>query len=164
MSNKQQLTKKTNLLDLQYKKLNKIIHGVEIYNPDKQLRNEIQKEFLTRFMESVKDGEDGQSIASLEIGTGEMLVTFLPLLTSIEFPTDNVLLINEILAEPSMELEDIMTEVSVILSKIAKSSMDILKNSIESMTEVMADEKMSDEQKENYVKMMIAKTEEMEGK
>lgn len=142
------INKKISLLDLKYNKLRKVIHGVEIYNPDKKLKQEIMDEFIKKITEA--KNEDNIDAIKLNIGTGELLTVYLPLLTSLDCP-DDVLLINEILDNPSMELEDVIAEVSEILSNLFMKSIKIMLQVAESNQDVLNSENLTDEQKIAYL-------------
>lgn len=141
------INKKISLLDLKYNKLRKVIHGVEIYNPDQKLKKEMIDEFMKKIVEA--KNEDGIDAIKLNIGTGELLTVYLPLLTSLDCP-DDVLLINEILENPSMELEDIIEEVSEILSNLFMKSAKIILQAAESNQDILNSENLTDEQKIAY--------------
>ena len=84
-------TKKISLLDLKYTKLRKKIGEVEIYNPNKELKLELDKEFTKRITEAFQS--DNLNI-NTTIGMGEMLTMYIPLLTNIDCPEDVLLSTN----------------------------------------------------------------------
>ena len=63
--------KKISLLDLKYNKLRKKIGDVEIYNPDKELKAEIEQELMKRITEQMKSGE-----IKADIGMGEIVTNY----------------------------------------------------------------------------------------
>lgn len=148
--NQENQTTKISLLDLRYKKLRKKIGEVEIYNPNKELKLELEKEFTKRITEAFQS--DNLNI-NTTIGMGEMLTMYIPLLTNIDCPED-VLLINEILADPSPILEKVIEEVSEILSEIfTKTANNIIKFA-KSTNDVFEDESLSIEQRTEMLKQM----------
>ena len=148
--NQENQTKKISLLDLRYKKLRKKIGEVEIYNPDKELKLELEKEFTKRITEAFQS--DSLNI-NTTIGMGEMLTMYIPLLTNIDCPED-VLLINEILADPSPLLEKVIEEVSEILSEIfTKTANNIIKFA-KSTNDVFEDESLTIEQRTEMLRQM----------
>ena len=148
--NQENQTKKISLLDLRYKKLRKQIGEVEIYNPNKELKLELEKEFTKRITEAFQS--DNLNI-NTTIGMGEMLTMYIPLLTNIDCPED-VLLIKEILADPSPILEKVIEEVSEILSEIfTKTANNIIKFA-KSTNDVFEDESLTIEQRTEMLKQM----------
>ena len=148
--NQENQTKKISLLDLRYKKLRKKIGEVEIYNPNKELKLELEKEFTKRITEAFQS--DNLNI-NTTIGMGEMLTMYIPLLTNIDCPED-VLLINEILADPSPILEKVIEEVSEILSEIfTKTANNIIKFA-KSTNDVFEDESLTIEQRTEMLRQM----------
>ena len=82
-----------------------------------------------------------------------MLTMYIPLLTNIDCPED-VLLINEILADPSPILEKVIEEVSEILSEIfTKTANNIIKFA-KSTNDVFEDESLTIEQRTEMLKQM----------
>ena len=142
-------TKKINLSDLRYKKLRKVIGEVEIYNPDQQLKNEIEKEMIKRITEAEVD-----NVANVSVGMGEMVTTYIPLLTNIKYDLDDVFMIQEIIADPSPQLEEIIDEISDILSKIFERASRIVTKLIKAGNGVMYNPDLTIEEKEQVLKEM----------
>ena len=143
-------TKKISLLDLKYTKLRKKIGEVEIYNPDKELKLEIEKEFMHRIAESFN--EDNPQI-NFTVYLGEILTMFIPLLTNLDCPED-VLLINEILADPSPLLEKVIDEVSIVLREIFERAAKKIIQTQQIIDGTLNDEDLTDEQKVELLKEM----------
>ena len=143
-------TKKISLLDLKYTKLRKKIGEVEIYNPDKELKLEIEKEFMHRITESFN--EENPQI-NFTVYLGEILTMFIPLLTNLDCPED-VLLINEILADPSPLLEKVIDEVSIVLREIFERAAKKIIQTQQIIDGTLNDEDLTDEQKVELLKEM----------
>lgn len=136
-------TKKISLLDLKYTKLRKKIGDIEIYNPDKGLKLEIEKEFIHRITESFGDGNEQ---INMTICLGEMIAVFIPLLTNIE-GLDDVLMVSQILDNPSPLLEKVVDEVSEILSDIFERTIKTILKAQKVMSETLESDSLSLDEK-----------------
>jgi hypothetical protein len=149
-------TKKISLLDLEYTKLRKKIGEVEIYNPDKELKLEIENEFMQRMNESYKDGDLSFNFF---VHLGEMIAMFIPMLTNIA-PLDDVLEINRIIASPSPLLERVIDEVSDVLGEIFERTANKVIKTQKAITDVTDDDSISiDDKIEILKKMNVLSTE-----
>lgn len=142
-------TKKISLLDLKYTKLRKKIGEVEIYNPDKELKAEIEKELMARITEQMKSGE-----IRADIGMGEIITTYLPMLTNIDYELTDVLMIQEIISDPSPLLEKVIEEVSEVLSDLFEKAANKLIKVAKSTNDILNNKDLSDEEKTEILKHM----------
>ena len=147
MSEKQ--TKKISLLDLRYNKLRKKIGEVEIYNPNKELKAEIEKELMARITEQMKSGE-----IRADIGMGEIITTYLPMLTNIDYELTDVLMIQQIISDPSPLLEKVIEEVSEVLSDLFEKAANKLIKVAKSTNDILNNKDLSDEEKTEILKHM----------
>ena len=142
-------TKKISLLDLRYKKLRKKIGEVEIYNPNKELKAEIEKELMARITEQMKSGE-----IRADIGMGEIITTYLPMLTNIDYELTDVLMIQQIISDPSPLLEKVIEEVSEVLSDLFEKAANKLIKVAKSTNDILNNKDLSDEEKTEILKHM----------
>ena len=142
-------TKKISLLDLRYNKLRKKIGEVEIYNPNKELRAEIEKELMARITEQMKSGE-----IRADIGMGEIITTYLPMLTNIDYELTDVLMIQQIISDPSPLLEKVIEEVSEVLSDLFEKAANKLIKVAKSTNDILNNKDLSDEEKTEILKHM----------
>ena len=142
-------TKKISLLDLKYNKLRKKIGEVEIYNPNKELKAEIEKELMARITEQMKSGE-----IRADIGMGEIITTYLPMLTNIDYELTDVLMIQEIISDPSPLLEKVIEEVSEVLSDLFEKAANKLIKVAKSTNDILNNKDLSDEEKTEILKHM----------
>ena len=142
-------TKKISLLDLRYDKLRKKIGEVEIYNPNKELRAEIEKELMARITEQMKSGE-----IRADIGMGEIITTYLPMLTNIDYELTDVLMIQQIISDPSPLLEKVIEEVSEVLSDLFEKAANKLIKVAKSTNDILNNKDLSDEEKTEILKHM----------
>ena len=142
-------TKKISLLDLRYKKLRKKIGEVEIYNPNKELKAEIEKELMARITEQMKSGE-----IRADIGMGEIITTYLPMLTNIDYELTDVLMIQQIISDPSPLLEKVIEEVSEVLSDLFEKAANKLIKVAKSTNDILNNKDLSDEEKAEILKHM----------
>ena len=150
-------TKKISLLDLRYKKLRKKIGDVEIYNPDKELKAEIEKELMTRITEQMKEGE-----IRADIGMGEIITTYLPMLTNIDYTLTDALMVQEIISNPSPLLEKVVDEVSEVLSELFEKAANKLIKVAKSTNDILNNNNLSDEEKAEILKQMQILEEDIE--
>ena len=149
--------KKISLLDLRYKKLRKKIGDVEIYNPDKELKAEIEKELMTRITEQMKEGE-----IRADIGMGEIITTYLPMLTNIDYTLTDALMVQEIISNPSPLLEKVVDEVSEVLSELFEKAANKLIKVAKSTNDILNNNNLSDEEKAEILKQMQILEEDIE--
>ena len=142
-------TKKISLLDLRYNKLRKKIGEVEIYNPNKELKAEIEKELMARITEQMKSGE-----IRADIGMGEIITTYLPMLTNIDYELTDVLMIQQIISDPSPLLEKVIEEVSEVLSDLFEKAANKLIKVAKSTNDILNNKDLSDEEKTEILKHM----------
>ena len=142
-------TKKISLLDLKYNKLRKKIGDVEIYNPDKELKAEIEQELMRRITEQMKSGE-----IKADIGMGEIVTTYLPMLTNIEYELTDALMVQEIISNPSPLLEKVVEEVSEVLSDLFEKAANKLIKVAKSTNDILNNKDLSDEEKTEILKHM----------
>ena len=142
-------TKKISLLDLRYNKLRKKIGEVEIYNPNKELKAEIEKELMARITEQMKSGE-----IRADIGMGEIITTYLPMLTNIDYELTDVLMIKQIISDPSPLLEKVIEEVSEVLSDLFEKAANKLIKVAKSTNDILNNKDLSDEEKTEILKHM----------
>ena len=142
-------TKKISLLDLRYNKLRKKIGEVEIYNPNKELKAEIEKELMARITEQMKSGE-----IRADIGMGEIITTYLPMLTNIEYELTDALMVQEIISNPSPLLEKVVEEVSEVLSDLFEKAANKLIKVAKSTNDILNNKDLSDEEKTEILKHM----------
>ena len=142
-------TKKISLLDLRYNKLRKKIGEVEIYNPNKELKAEIEKELMARITEQMKSGE-----IRADIGMGEIITTYLPMLTNIDYELTDVLMIQQIISDPSPLLEKVIEEVSDVLSDLFEKAANKLIKVAKSTNDILNNKDLSDEEKTEILKHM----------
>ena len=142
-------TKKISLLDLRYNKLRKKIGEVEIYNPNKELKAEIEKELMARITEQMKSGE-----IRADIGMGEIITTYLPMLTNIDYELTDVLMIQKIISDPSPLLEKVIEEVSEVLSDLFEKAANKLIKVAKSTNDILNNKDLSDEEKTEILKHM----------
>ena len=147
--NQENQTKKISLLDLRYKKLRKKIGEVEIYNPNKELKAEIEKELMARITEQMKSGE-----IRADIGMGEIITTYLPMLTNIEYELTDALMVQEIISNPSPLLEKVVEEVSEVLSDLFEKAANKLIKVAKSTNDILNNKDLSDEEKTEILKHM----------
>ena len=147
--NQENQTKKISLLDLRYKKLRKKIGDVEIYNPDKELKAEIEQELMKRITEQMKSGE-----IKADIGMGEIITIYLPMLTNIDYELTDVLMIQEIISDPSPLLEKVVEEVSEVLSDLFEKAANKLIKVAKSTNDILNNKDLSDEEKTEILKHM----------
>ena len=147
--NQENQTKKISLLDLKYTKLRKKIGEVEIYNPNKELRAEIEKELMARITEQMKSGE-----IRADIGMGEIITTYLPMLTNIDYELTDVLMIQQIISDPSPLLEKVIEEVSEVLSDLFEKAANKLIKVAKSTNDILNNKDLSDEEKTEILKHM----------
>lgn len=147
--NQENQTKKISLLDLRYDKLRKKIGEVEIYNPNKELRAEIEKELMARITEQMKSGE-----IRADIGMGEIITTYLPMLTNIDYELTDVLMIQQIISDPSPLLEKVIEEVSEVLSDLFEKAANKLIKVAKSTNDILNNKDLSDEEKTEILKHM----------
>ena len=141
--------KKISLLDLKYNKLRKKIGDVEIYNPDKELKAEIEQELMRRITEQMKSGE-----IKADIGMGEIVTTYLPMLTNIEYELTDALMVQEIISNPSPLLEKVVEEVSEVLSDLFEKAANKLIKVAKSTNDILNNKDLSDEEKTEILKHM----------
>ena len=141
--------KKISLLDLKYNKLRKKIGDVEIYNPDKELKAEIEQELMKRITEQMKSGE-----IKADIGMGEIVTTYLPMLTNIEYELTDALMVQEIISNPSPLLEKVVEEVSEVLSDLFEKAANKLIKVAKSTNDILNNKDLSDEEKTEILKHM----------
>ena len=149
--------KKISLLDLRYKKLRKKIGDVEIYNPDKELKAEIEKELMARITEQMKSGE-----IRADIGMGEIITTYLPMLTNIDYTLTDALMVQEIISDPSPLLEKVVDEVSEVLSELFEKAANKLIKVAKSTNDILNNNNLSDEEKAEILKQMQILEEDIE--
>ena len=149
--------KKISLLDLRYKKLRKKIGDVEIYNPDKELKAEIEKELMARITEQMKSGE-----IRADIGMGEIITIYLPMLTNIDYELTDVLMIQKIISDPSPLLEKVVDEVSEVLSELFEKAANKLIKVAKSTNDILNNNNLSDEEKAEILKQMQILEEDIE--
>ena len=142
-------TKKISLLDLRYNKLRKKIGEVEIYNPNKEIKAEIEKELMARITEQMKSGE-----IRADIGMGEIITTYLPMLTNIDYELTDVLMIQQIISDPSPLLEKVIEEVSEVLSDLFEKAANKLIKVAKSTNDILNNKDLSDEEKTEILKHM----------
>ena len=142
-------TKKISLLDLRYNKLRKKIGEVEIYNPNKELKAEIEKELMARITEQMRSGE-----IRADIGMGEIITTYLPMLTNIDYELTDVLMIQQIISDPSPLLEKVIEEVSEVLSDLFEKAANKLIKVAKSTNDILNNKDLSDEEKTEILKHM----------
>ena len=147
--NQENQTKKISLLDLKYNKLRKKIGEVEIYNPNKELKAEIEKELMARITEQMKSGE-----IRADIGMGEIITTYLPMLTNIDYELTDVLMIQQIISDPSPLLEKVIEEVSEVLSDLFEKAANKLIKVAKSTNDILNNKDLSDEEKTEILKHM----------
>ncbi len=147
--NQENQTKKISLLDLRYNKLRKKIGEVEIYNPNKELKAEIEKELMARITEQMKSGE-----IRADIGMGEIITTYLPMLTNIDYELTDVLMIQQIISDPSPLLEKVIEEVSEVLSDLFEKAANKLIKVAKSTNDILNNKDLSDEEKTEILKHM----------
>ena len=147
--NQENQTKKISLLDLRYNKLRKKIGEVEIYNPNKELKAEIEKELMARITEQMKSGE-----IRADIGMGEIITTYLPVLTNIDYELTDVLMIQQIISDPSPLLEKVIEEVSEVLSDLFEKAANKLIKVAKSTNDILNNKDLSDEEKTEILKHM----------
>ena len=147
--NKENQTKKISLLDLKYNKLRKKIGDVEIYNPDKELKAEIEQELMRRITEQMKSGE-----IKADIGMGEIITIYLPMLTNIDYELTDVLMVQEIISNPSPLLEKVVEEVSDVLSDLFEKAANKLIKVAKSTNDILNNKDLSDEEKTEILKHM----------
>ena len=147
--NQENQTKKISLLDLRYNKLRKKIGEVEIYNPNKELKAEIEKELMARITEQMKSGE-----IRADIGMGEIITTYLPMLTNIDYELTDVLMIQQIISDPSPLLEKVIEEVSEVLSDLFEKAANKLIKVAKSTNDILNNKDLSDEEKAEILKHM----------
>ena len=147
--NQENQTKKISLLDLKYNKLRKKIGDVEIYNPDKELKAEIEQELMRRITEQMKSGE-----IKADIGMGEIVTTYLPMLTNIEYELTDALMVQEIISNPSPLLEKVVEEVSEVLSDLFEKAANKLIKVAKSTNDILNNKDLSDEEKTEILKHM----------
>lgn len=147
--NQENQTKKISLLDLKYNKLRKKIGDVEIYNPDKELKAEIEQELMRRITEQMKSGE-----IKADIGMGEIVTTYLPMLTNIEYELTDALMVQEIISNPSPLLEKVVEEVSDVLSDLFEKAANKLIKVAKSTNDILNNKDLSDEEKTEILKHM----------
>ena len=141
--------KKISLLDLKYNKLRKKIGDVEIYNPDKELKAEIEQELMKRITEQMKSGE-----IKADIGMGEIITIYLPMLTNIEYELTDALMVQEIISNPSPLLEKVVEEVSEVLSDLFEKAANKLIKVAKSTNDILNNKDLSDEEKTEILKHM----------
>ena len=141
--------KKISLLDLKYNKLRKKIGDVEIYNPGKELKAEIEQELMRRITEQMKSGE-----IKADIGMGEIVTTYLPMLTNIEYELTDALMVQEIISNPSPLLEKVVEEVSEVLSDLFEKAANKLIKVAKSTNDILNNKDLSDEEKTEILKHM----------
>jgi hypothetical protein len=129
-----------------------ILHGETIYNIKKELEDELFEQFVTELIRNLS-AEDKKTTAS--ITNRELLLAYLPQLTSIEFDTANELEILEIIDKPSSELQDIMDEVVELIMPIMKKAGRFVKNLIETTIETTSG--MNESEKQRYFNSLIEK-------
>ena len=147
--NQENQAKKISLLDLKYNKLRKKIGDVEIYNPDKELKAEIEQELMRRITEQMKSGE-----IKADIGMGEIITTYLPMLTNIEYELTDALMVQEIISNPSPLLEKVVEEVSEVLSDLFEKAANKLIKVAKSTNDILNNKDLSDEEKTEILKHM----------
>ena len=147
--NQENQIKKISLLDLRYNKLRKKIGEVEIYNPNKELKAEIEKELMARITEQMKSGE-----IRADIGMGEIITTYLPMLTNIDYELTDVLMIQQIISDPSPLLEKVIEEVSEVLSDLFEKAANKLIKVAKSTNDILNNKDLSDEEKTEILKHM----------
>lgn len=147
--NQENQTKKISLLDLKYNKLRKKIGDVEIYNPDKELKAEIEQELMKRITEQMKSGE-----IKADIGMGEIITIYLPMLTNIEYELTDALMVQEIISNPSPLLEKVVEEVSEVLSDLFEKAANKLIKVAKSTNDILNNKDLSDEEKTEILKHM----------
>lgn len=147
------ITKKS-ILDLKYNKLRKVIHGVEIYNPDTELSMEIENEMIKRMVESLTDKGEEVSLQA-DIGQLEIIARYLPMLTNIE-ATDDALVLMEVIKNPSPELEDIIEEIEEMLTRLTTRAFKKLNKSAAMISEVMESSNMDEDDKIKFLESLSA--------
>ena len=147
--NQENQAKKISLLDLKYNKLRKKIGDVEIYNPDKELKAEIEQELMKRITEQMKSGE-----IKADIGMGEIITIYLPMLTNIEYELTDALMVQEIISNPSPLLEKVVEEVSEVLSDLFEKAANKLIKVAKSTNDILNNKDLSDEEKTEILKHM----------
>lgn len=147
------ITKKS-ILDLKYNKLRKVIHGVEIYNPDAELSMEIENEMIKRMVENLTDKGEEVSLQA-DIGQLEIIARYLPMLTNIE-TTDDALVLMEVIKNPSPELEDIIEEIEEMLTRLTTRAFKKLNKSAAMISEVMESSNMDEDDKIKFLESLSA--------
>jgi hypothetical protein len=126
-----------------FKKEKKTIGGITIYNIDKELKNELFKQFVNEFVNNFNPETKKMDI---KIPDRELLLAYLPQLTDLEFDTNNELEILNIIENPDKELEMVMDEVKSdirdIMQQAGEFIIDMIQNNIK-MTRNMTQEQIN---------------------
>ena len=122
---------------------------MEIYNPDKELKAEIEQELMKRITEQMKSGE-----IKADIGMGEIITIYLPMLTNIEYELTDALMVQEIISNPSPLLEKVVEEVSEVLSDLFEKAANKLIKVAKSTNDILNNKDLSDEEKTEILKHM----------
>lgn len=104
-----------NFSDLKRKQVKKIFdNGIEIYNPDKEQKNEI----FDLVFRNIEDSNQAM------ITGRQLLLKLIPMLTNIHLDLENEKLIEEIMDDPSDELLAVQDEINDIVETITNRAID----------------------------------------
>lgn len=136
------MEKKVNLKDLRYKKLRKVFGDIEVYNPDSETQSDIKTQFLNIFSKEVS----GENI-EIELKMADILKEYMPKLSNIDYSDLSDDEINEILSNPSEDLQLAYNEISDILSDIFTRLMRQLSKIQKSTSEIIENGDLSEDEK-----------------
>lgn len=136
------MEKKVNLKDLRYKKLRKVFGDIEVYNPDNEIQSDIKTQFLNIFSKEIS----GDNV-EIELKMADILKEYMPKLSNIDYSDLSDDEINEILSNPSEDLQLAYNEISDILSDIFTRLMRQLSKIQKSTSEIIENGDLSEDEK-----------------